>query len=305
MSKKVLLFLLTVFCSASLIFAQGNTSNSPNNPQIISFPKPKYPNEAKSAKAVGKVEVSVTIDERGNVISATAVSGHPLLRKAAVEAANKAKFSPNTLDGKPVKTFTVLTYNFDAFNLTDSYSVPAKIEDFADVKREDEDYEAVLNLVENYKVAFGYADGNFHSKMPLTRADFTQFLRLTLDLLGERARLANKNPKEMNLFSGSNKQKIITVEKIKDFKRNQPYSDAVKTLLEKYDIALINDLQEFRAGQYLTQNELIDIWTQIFGEDTIPVNFQKTKNFERTLSRGAFAIFLYESLGILTYKVLP
>lgn len=307
MAKKIFVIFFSVYLGISLASAQENTSNTaaPNNPRIISFPKPKYPSEAKSVRAAGKVEVSVTVDEKGNVISATAISGHLLLRNAAVEAAQKAKFAPNTLAGKPVKTFTVLTYNFDDYNLTDSYSVPAKIEDFFDVKRENQEYEAILNLVENYKVAFGYADGNFHSEMPLTRGDFAQFLRLTLDLLAARAKLANKNIKDMNLFSGFNSQKITSIEKIKDLKKLQPYSDSVKTLLEKYDIVLINDLQEFRANQYVTQNELIDIWAQIFGEDTIPVNFQKTKNFERTLSRGAFALFLYESLGVLTYKALP
>jgi TonB family protein len=307
MARKIFLFLLAAFCGVSLSFAQGGNPNpnSPNNPRLVSFPKPKYPTEAKAAKAAGRVEVSVTVDEKGNVITATAVSGHFLLRKAAVQAALKAKFAPNSLAGKPVKTFTVLTYNFDNFNLTDNYSYPSKIEDFADVKRENQEYEAILNLVENYKVAFGYAEGNFHSEMPLTRADFAQFLRQTLDFLSARAKLANKNPRQLNLFSPHNPHNVVSIEKIKDFKKNQPFSDSVKTLLEKYKIALVNNLHEFRPSQYLTQNELIDVWTRIFGEEAIPVNFQKTKNFERTLSRGNFAIFLYESLGVLTYKVLP
>ena len=309
MPTKTLLFLLIVFFGAALSFAQTqnpvSTSLSPNNPRIINLPKPKYPNEAKSVKAAGKVEVSVTVDEKGNVISAAAVSGHPLLRSAAVEAARKAKFAPNALAGKPVLTFTVLTFNFDIFALTDSYSIPSKLEDFADVKRENENYEAILNLVENYKVAFGYADGNFHAEMPLTRADFAHFLRLTLDTLSERAKLSNKIPRQVNLFSPFNAQGIDSVEKIRDYKKNQPYSDSVRKLLEKYNIVLVNDFYEFRPVHYVTQNELIDIWTRIFGDEAIPVNFQKTQNFERTLSRGAFALFLYESLGVLTYKLLP
>lgn len=309
MAERALKFSLFVLFGIFASFAQektpGQTFPAPNSPRIVSLPKPKYPNEAKAAKAAGKVEVSVTVDEKGSVVSATAVSGHPLLRNAAVEAAKKAVFAPNTLAGKPVKTFTVLTYNFDNFALTDSYFIPSKLEDFADVRPEQDEYEAILNLVENYKVVFGYADGGFHSEMPLSRADFAHFLRLTLDFLSERAKLAGKSPQQLNLFSAFNERRIVSVEKIKDYKKNQPFSDSVKTLLEKYDIALINDLQEFRPNQYVTQNELIDIWAKIFGEEAIPVNFQKTQNFERTLSRGAFALFLYESLGVLTYKVLP
>lgn len=58
--------------------------------------------------------VQVLIDERGNVVSATAVSGHPLLRAAAVSAARSARFSPTMLSGQPVKVSGVITYNFVA-----------------------------------------------------------------------------------------------------------------------------------------------------------------------------------------------
>jgi protein TonB len=58
------------------------------------------------------VSVQVTIDEEGNVISATALSGHPLLQAAAVAAARAARFAPTLLDGQPVKVTGVITYNF-------------------------------------------------------------------------------------------------------------------------------------------------------------------------------------------------
>jgi protein TonB len=54
----------------------------------------------------------VTIDESGNVISASAVSGHPLLRAAAVAAARSSKFSPTMLSGQAVKVTGVIVYNF-------------------------------------------------------------------------------------------------------------------------------------------------------------------------------------------------
>jgi TonB family protein len=56
--------------------------------------------------------VEVTIDENGNVISAKAVSGHPLLQSAAVAAARLAKFKPTLLEGKPVKVIGVIVYSF-------------------------------------------------------------------------------------------------------------------------------------------------------------------------------------------------
>ncbi|HEY8185895.1 MAG TPA: TonB family protein [Pyrinomonadaceae bacterium] len=84
------------------------------NGKAISLPKPAYPAIAKQAHASGTVVVQVTIDENGNVISAHAVSGHPLLQSVAVAAARGARFSPTKLSGQPVKVTGVITYNFVA-----------------------------------------------------------------------------------------------------------------------------------------------------------------------------------------------
>ncbi len=84
------------------------------NGKALSLPKPAYPAIAKQAHATGTVVVQVTISESGSVISATAMSGHPLLRPAAVAAARGARFSPTKLSGQPVKVTGVITYNFVA-----------------------------------------------------------------------------------------------------------------------------------------------------------------------------------------------
>jgi len=82
------------------------------NGKAISLPKPAYPPIARAAHASGTVVVQVLIDENGNVVSAHAVSGHPLLQAAAVGAARQAKFSPTKLSGQPVKVTGVIQYNF-------------------------------------------------------------------------------------------------------------------------------------------------------------------------------------------------
>jgi protein TonB len=84
------------------------------NGKAISLPKPSYPPIARQAHASGTVVVQVTIDENGSVISAHAVSGHPLLQAVAVAAARGARFSPTKLSGQPVKVTGVITYNFVA-----------------------------------------------------------------------------------------------------------------------------------------------------------------------------------------------
>lgn len=84
------------------------------NGKAIRLPTPAYPPIARAARASGTVMVQVTIDENGNVISAHAISGHPLLQASAVAAARGARFSPTLLSGQPVKVTGVITYNFVA-----------------------------------------------------------------------------------------------------------------------------------------------------------------------------------------------
>lgn len=76
------------------------------------LPKPVYSAIAKAAGASGVVTVQVLIDENGRVISARALSGHPLLHKESVQAAYRSRFTPTLLSKQPVKVSGVITYNF-------------------------------------------------------------------------------------------------------------------------------------------------------------------------------------------------
>lgn len=73
---------------------------------------PPYPPSAKLVKAQGAVNVQVLIDETGKVISASAVSGHPLLRQVAENAARQSRFTPTLLSNQPVKVTGVIIYKF-------------------------------------------------------------------------------------------------------------------------------------------------------------------------------------------------
>lgn len=74
--------------------------------------QPEYPAVAKAAGAQGPVQVQVSIDENGNVVTAEAITGHPLLRQAAIDAAKQWQFKPTELSGKPVKIVGTVTFNF-------------------------------------------------------------------------------------------------------------------------------------------------------------------------------------------------
>jgi len=91
---------------------RGPISGGVLNGKAIHLAKPAYPAIARSAHAEGIVMVQVLIDENGDVVSAHAVSGHPLLQASAVAAARASKFSPTKLGGQPVKVSGVITYNF-------------------------------------------------------------------------------------------------------------------------------------------------------------------------------------------------
>lgn len=82
------------------------------NGDALSLPKPPYPPLAKQSGIEGTVNVQVLIDEKGNVISASVVAGHPLLAHVARQAAFQARFSPTYLGEQPVKVSGVITYNF-------------------------------------------------------------------------------------------------------------------------------------------------------------------------------------------------
>ena len=91
---------------------QSNGSFNVLNGRALKLVTPGYPALARKAHVSGIVVVRVLIDEEGKVIGANAISGHPLLLDACVQAAKNSLFSPTLLAGKPVKVGGVIQYNF-------------------------------------------------------------------------------------------------------------------------------------------------------------------------------------------------
>ena len=77
------------------------------NGMAVNLARPVYPPLAKQVGASGQVRVQVSVDANGNVVSARAVSGHPLLRSAAENAARQSK-----MRGDAANTTGELLYNF-------------------------------------------------------------------------------------------------------------------------------------------------------------------------------------------------
>jgi protein TonB len=81
--------------------------------RAIKLAKPVYSSVARNLSILGEVKVRILIGEDGQVIEAKAITGNPVLRAPAVEAARKSVFQPTLVNGVPVKAEGVLTFVFD------------------------------------------------------------------------------------------------------------------------------------------------------------------------------------------------
>jgi protein TonB len=95
--------------AAKRIVRVGSGVKAPRQTYLI---QPAYPSLAREAKIWGTVVVNAVIDEHGNVVGAHAVSGHPLLIPAALNAVLQWKYEPTLLNGSPVAVEMEVTVHF-------------------------------------------------------------------------------------------------------------------------------------------------------------------------------------------------
>jgi len=102
--------------------AQPKVSDQPSAPKMVNFGSlvgqavrmvtPAYPMAAQQLNINGQVKVEVTLDEKGVVTSAKAVSGPQFLRPSSEEAARRTKFKPVLVGSEAVKASGFIVYNF-------------------------------------------------------------------------------------------------------------------------------------------------------------------------------------------------
>ena len=86
---------------------------SSENPQIVQWAKPYYPEMARRAMIEGTVLVKVLVWSDGSVRDAILVRGvNPLIDKEAIKAAHKCKFIPGKQRNIPVKAWMALPFTF-------------------------------------------------------------------------------------------------------------------------------------------------------------------------------------------------
>ena len=109
---------LTTFANAQ---AQGAAIAA--TPEIAKLSLPVYPPLARMARIVGDVKILVGVRQDGSVASAEVVSGHPMLKQAALESAQKSTFL--CLGCKDAVTPFTVTYTFGMRDDLDGFDCSA------------------------------------------------------------------------------------------------------------------------------------------------------------------------------------
>jgi protein TonB len=79
---------------------------------LIRKVQPIYPPLARSARISGSVVVAALIGKDGSMVNVKALSGHPLLVQAAVQAVSQWRYRPYVLNGETIEVETQITVNF-------------------------------------------------------------------------------------------------------------------------------------------------------------------------------------------------
>ena len=74
--------------------------------------QPDNPALARLARIQGAVVLRAVISKQGTIDNLQAVSGPPLLMKAAIDAVQQWRYRPYLLNGEPVEVDTEITVNF-------------------------------------------------------------------------------------------------------------------------------------------------------------------------------------------------
>jgi len=95
LKASVLLVLLAIY-PASLAHAQHDGTINDKETKLVDFADIEYPTLARTALVQGIVVVRATLDDKGSVVDATAISGSETLIPACIENAKKWRFMPNS-----------------------------------------------------------------------------------------------------------------------------------------------------------------------------------------------------------------
>ena len=76
--------------------------------------QPVYPAEARRMRVQGSVVIDAMVTEQGQVDELKLVSGDSMLAEAAMDAVRRWRYTPYSLNGKPISKPTRITISFIA-----------------------------------------------------------------------------------------------------------------------------------------------------------------------------------------------
>jgi protein TonB len=115
---------MTISAAMFLAVLTASAATPPDRPTVIHVRPmpdskilhrvmPEYSPEAADAHVQGLVRIKVMIGKDGHVERLRAISGHPLLRPAAMQAVRQWTFEPHQVNGTPVRVITEIDIPFD------------------------------------------------------------------------------------------------------------------------------------------------------------------------------------------------
>jgi protein TonB len=79
---------------------------------LIRRVQPVYPPLARNARIQGSVILAALISKQGTMENLHALSGHPMLVPAAIDAVRQWRYKPYVLNSEPIEVETQITVNF-------------------------------------------------------------------------------------------------------------------------------------------------------------------------------------------------
>jgi TonB family protein len=107
--------ILAVLALALAAFGQTTPNRIPPDEaakHLVKKASATYPPLAEAARIQGNIILEISIDESGAARVRRLVTGHPMLAPAAIESANRWKYQPFDLDGKPATVVTLVMVTF-------------------------------------------------------------------------------------------------------------------------------------------------------------------------------------------------
>lgn len=126
---------LDVIWFACIVFALACTASAQEQESarsrlvVLAAVAPVYPPLAAQGQIGGRVAVEVVLDQSGGVRSVSILDGHPLLRSAALWAANRWKFEPGS-DGRRARlmfVFSLVPADSDLNELASMFRPPYEV----------------------------------------------------------------------------------------------------------------------------------------------------------------------------------